>query len=645
MYKFYAFILILVLLTGCGVKRKAEPTAVISIQTQRPTIAVSSTPVPTATLSPSATPTSVPPTATTFILPTSVPTLTPVVDPPTATPQTVPNGQVVEGGDGLRLRAAPSTSGQVLANLDELTPLIASGRTADNGWLQITAENGSSGWVMAQYVQLYVDINSLPVAGNTEVAAAAVAPVNGDGLVVAEGNGVRLRTQPSTNAQILGFLAEQSAVYIVGRTDDSSWLQVITPSDQIGWVWAAYIQTSKNIAALEVPPEAYDPTPAAFEPPSVTSASGTISNVTSTSTQIFLRGQSMGNNARAFSRVGDSISATGHFLYQFGWGTYSLHEYSYYQAVINHFVSTSFSNESLAARSGWTTSTLLDPSQASGGVCQPGEMPLVCEYRVVKPSIALIMIGTNDIGRNSAAQYQANLERIVQITIDMGVIPVLSTIPPKVGAESEVNKFNQIIISVAYAYDIPLWDFYTATSALPNRGLDPDGVHPSFVGSEYSNYTPSADFTPQNLQYGFPLRNLMALQVLDLILRQVIWPNQQSAGPVTGSNTDGLNTSPPVTVGGEQPPASTSTCPGAPPTRLSIGQTGRVTPGAANNFRSQPSMSAELLGKIPAGASFAVLEGPVCSDGLAYWKVDYNGQVGWTAEGRGSEYWVEPVTK
>lgn len=639
MYKLILSLLLLVLLAGCGLKHKEDPTPIVSVRTLRPT----ETSTPT-TLPPTATVTTLPPTETTFILPTSLPTLTltPTAAVPTAAPsQNVSNGQVIEGGDGLRLRAQPSVSGQVLTNLKELTPLLISGRTADNGWLQVTTESGSSGWVMSQYVQLYVDINTLSIigSGTNEVAAA---PVNGDGLIVAEGNGVRLREQPSTNAQILGFLAEQSSVYIVGRTDDSTWLQVITPSDQVGWVWAAYVQTSKNIAALSVPPEAYEPTPAAFEPPTVTSASGTISGVTSTSAQIFLRGQSLGNNANAFSRVGDSITATGHFLYQFGWGTYSLRGYSYYQPVIDHFVKTSFSNESLAARTGWTTSILLDPSQANSTVCQPGEMPLVCEYRVVKPSIALIMIGTNDIGRISAGQYQANLERIVQITIDMGVIPVLSTIPPKIGAESEVNKFNQIIVTTARNFDIPLWDFYTATSALPNRGLDPDGVHPSFVGSEYSNYTPSADFTPENLQYGFPLRNLMALQVLDLILRQVIWPNQQYAGPVTGTNTDGLNTSPPVSVV-ELPVNTGTTCPGAPATRLAVGQAGRVTPGPANNFRSQPSLSAELIGKIPGGASFTILEGPVCADGLTYWKVNYDGQIGWTAEGKGSTYWLEPA--
>ncbi len=37
--------------------------------------------------------------------------------------------------------------------------------------------------------------------------------------------------------------------------------------------------------------------------------------------------------------------------------------------------------------------------------------------------------------------------------------------------------------------------------------------------------------------------------------------------------------------------------------------------------------------------------GPVCADGLVFWKVenpDIPGGVGWTAEGDGVEYYLEP---
>jgi ABC-type antimicrobial peptide transport system permease subunit len=40
----------------------------------------------------------------------------------------------------------------------------------------------------------------------------------------------------------------------------------------------------------------------------------------------------------------------------------------------------------------------------------------------------------------------------------------------------------------------------------------------------------------------------------------------------------------------------------------------------------------------------AVLEGPVCAENMAWWKVQYQGQTGWTAEGQGTDYWLEPLT-
>lgn len=341
---------------------------------------------------------------------------------------------------------------------------------------------------------------------------------------------------------------------------------------------------------------------------------------------IYERGQAVGRNPHAFSKVGDCITATGHFLYPFGWGRYNLREYAYYESVINFFrgatarESNSFSNGSLAAKSGWTTFNVLDPASAEPGTCQ---------------------IGSNDLPVNSVGTYEANLRQIVQITIDMGVIPVLSTLPYRQYWEAKTDQFNQVIINTARAYDIPLWDYASAMKSLPNQGLE-DGLHPSWVGDEYSNYDPSGDFSAENLTNGFPLRNLMALQVLDAIWRQVIAPNANSAVPVIGTNTDGLSGSYNAAASAPQPPTD-GTCPGAPPFRLQVGQNGRVTPGTPNRLRAEGTSTSAIIGEIPGGATFSVIGGPSCSGGMTYWQVNYNGQIGWTAEGQGSSYWVEPI--
>ena len=83
------------------------------------------------------------------------------------------------------------------------------------------------------------------------------------------------------------------------------------------------------------------------------------------------------------------------------------------------------------------------------------------------------------------------------------------------------------------------------------------------------------------------------------------------------------------------------TCPGFMPSRLVAGQHGRVTPGAPNRVRFAPGSA--VIGHIPGGRRFNVLAGPQCGVSSAWWLVDYNGLVGWTSEGIGYTYYLEPV--
>jgi len=242
--------------------------------------------------------------------------------------------------------------------------------------------------------------------------------------------------------------------------------------------------------------------------------------------EIFLVGQQRGNRANVFSKIGDSITVDVYFLNPIGWGTYNLREYGYLLPTVQYFSTTiardsnSFSNTSLAANNGWTSAHALNPDLANTDVCYPAETPLACEYRIVKPAVALILFGTNDVSALSAAEYAANLSWIVQVSIDMGVVPVLSTIPIRGGFDALIQEFNLVVVSTAHGYGVPIWDYAAAMNALPNWGLSDDAVHPSWASG---GVAAAADFSAENLQYGYPLRNLMALQVLDQLRREVLY--------------------------------------------------------------------------------------------------------------------------
>jgi hypothetical protein len=81
-----------------------------------------------------------------------------------------------------------------------------------------------------------------------------------------------------------------------------------------------------------------------------------------------------------------------------------------------------------------------------------------------------------------------------------------------------------------------------------------------------------------------------------------------------------------------------------PPTRLTVGISGAVTPGQPVALYHAPGMQNERAGEIPGFGIFAVLDGPECVDGSQWWQVNYNGIVAWAAEGRGRAYWLEPLT-
>jgi len=130
----------------------------------------------------------------------------------------------------------------------------------------------------------------------------------------------------------------------------------------------------------------------------------------------------------------------------------------------------------------------------------------------------LIMLGTNDVPGNTTGTFERGLRQVIETTMQMGIVPVVSTIPPLQRTESEnarVLIFNTIIRSLAREYDVPLWDYWASLQSLPNQGMSNDGVHPSWL-------LYSTDFTPENLRYGMTTRNLTALQALDAVWRTVL---------------------------------------------------------------------------------------------------------------------------
>lgn len=256
-----------------------------------------------------------------------------------------------------------------------------------------------------------------------------------------------------------------------------------------------------------------------------------ISGVTTHAREIFLKGKELGNRPNVFSKVGDSITESAVFLNPIGIQRYFLYdEYAYLEPVIQYFSTeaaranyNSFANVSMSAKTNWRARAVFSPSSANAEICNPGEAPLPCELRLVRPAIALIMLGTNDVPYTPLDEYESDMRRVIEHCLEQGVIPALSTIPhlERQGLEGRSEQLNEIIVRLAVEYDIPLWDYWSALKDLPQQGVGDDGIHPTWAPVGHS-----ADFTPQYLQYGMTIRNLMAVQILDVIWKEVITSNQ-----------------------------------------------------------------------------------------------------------------------
>ncbi len=169
----------------------------------------------------------------------------------------------------------------------------------------------------------------------------------------------------------------------------------------------------------------------------------------------------------------------------------------------------SYTRVSMSVRTGFNVASVLAPMNSDPAQCKGGETPLECEFRLWNPSIAIISMETWTADRPTQA-YEGYLRQIVDFVISRNVVPILATKADNLEGDHSINA---MVARVAYEYDIPLWNFWAAADPLPNHGLESDGFH--------LTNGPSIITNPENLKMAWNMRNLTALQTLDLVWRTV----------------------------------------------------------------------------------------------------------------------------
>jgi hypothetical protein len=202
--------------------------------------------------------------------------------------------------------------------------------------------------------------------------------------------------------------------------------------------------------------------------------------------EIYQHGLVLGNDPHSFSRIGDCQSEPGVDM-----GIYDdprlYHldqQHQNLQATIDQF-SGSFGRTNITARRGFGISSVLSPLMSDPKYCTGSETPLECEFRIHKPSIVFISMGTNWCA-NCTRKFDEYLRKIVEFSVDRGVLPVLTTKADNVEGD---NSLNAAIAQVAYDYDLPVWNFWAAVQSLPDHGLKPDKIYLTVEGWDARSFT------------------------------------------------------------------------------------------------------------------------------------------------------------
>lgn len=225
----------------------------------------------------------------------------------------------------------------------------------------------------------------------------------------------------------------------------------------------------------------------------------------------------------AFSKVGDSITVSTLFMHCFDGGKVVWDSHSALEPTRDHFLTrtfggdSSFTRTSKSATVGWSTASVLNAPDAH-----------LAELDATQAAFAVVMLGTNETYASGIAGFAVRLGTIVDDLIARGVVPLLSTIPPRgddAAADHLVVEMNATITALAQSRQMPLMDYWQTLIDLPGYGLASDGLHPTTV--KVDGASRPCDFTAAALKGGANQRNLLTLEALDRAKRFVL----DGAGP------------------------------------------------------------------------------------------------------------------
>lgn len=225
------------------------------------------------------------------------------------------------------------------------------------------------------------------------------------------------------------------------------------------------------------------------------------------------------NRANVFVKVGDSQTVNGGFMHCFAGSSFDLADHDELESTRTFFLGpdgtgkATFARQSSAAKVGAAASWVL------GG-------PLTTELAASRPRYAIVMYGSNDIQlapSGGLAAYAKNMKALTDTLLKAGVIPILTSPPPRplrsedvaafgsAGADVWAPRFATVVRGIAQGRQIPFVDLQRELRLIPKFGIGSDNLH--------LNTAPlgACKLDAASLQYGTNVRNFVTLEALSRV--------------------------------------------------------------------------------------------------------------------------------
>jgi hypothetical protein len=250
---------------------------------------------------------------------------------------------------------------------------------------------------------------------------------------------------------------------------------------------------------------------------------------------IAARGRALGRSPRSFALIGDSITASPKYLRPFTRGArHQLDEDVAERLRIDDATVVAFyqAHDSAPSLDAFAAPRVARVGAPSRWALEHDGARIAALVDALSPSVAIVMFGSNDAAVRFIAydelveSYRARMQRIVDLLVERGVVPVLNTVPrhmhdpsrPSCDASAgdlsnwrlavQTSALSAAVAELACREHLPLIDLRHALDATPNSGIGPDGVHPT------AHRSGAGLLTAEGLRCGYNVRNYVTLRML-----------------------------------------------------------------------------------------------------------------------------------